>query len=105
MLLYIMGDSNKKQAGGSDTTPLDPIVSVDVNFKEVSEGLDEPGMKTLNEVLLKCRNAIETAHSNAKDAFKYQQEVKHFLGKNTVKKSDKSVDYDKSNLKVNFHAL
>ena len=103
-----MGDSNKKQAGGSDSTqkPLDPImVSVDVNFKEVSEGLDEEGMKTLNEVLSKCRDAIETAHSNAKDAFEYQQEVKHFLGKNTVKKSDKSVDYDKSNLKVNFQAL
>ena len=103
-----MGDSNKKQAGGSDPTqkPLDPIASVNVNFKEVSEGLDEIGMKTLNEVLSNCRNAINTAHSNAKEAFKYQQEVERFLKKNTVNKSDnESVDYDKSNLKVNFKAL
>jgi hypothetical protein len=103
-----MGDSNKKQADGSDPTqkPLDPIASVNVNFKEVQEGLDEIGMKTLNEVLSNCRNAINTAHSNAKEAFKYQQEVERFLKKNTVNKSDnKSVDYDKSNPKVNFKAL
>lgn len=107
MLLYIMGDSNKKQADGSDPTqkPLDPIASVNVNFKEVQEGLDEIGMKTLNEVLSNCRNAINTAHSNAKEAFKYQQEVERFLKKNTVLKQDKSVDYDKSNTKVNFQAL
>ena len=102
-----MGDSNTKQAGGSNTKPLDPIVvSVNVNFKEVSEGLDDAGMKTLNEVLSSCRDAINTAHSNAKEAFKYQAEVKRFLKKNTVLKSDnKSVDYDKSNPKVNFKAL
>ena len=107
MLLYIMGDSNTKQAGDSNTKPLDQIiVSGSVNFKEVQEGLDDAGMNTLNIVLSNCRNAIETAHSNAKEAFKYQQEVERFLEKNTVKKKDnKSVDYEKSNPKVNFKAL
>ena len=80
-----MGDSNTTQAGGSDTTPLTPVASVNVNFKQVSEGLDEAGMKTLYEVLSKCRDAIEMAHSNGKEAFKYQQEVERFLEKNTVK--------------------
>ena len=106
MLLYIMGDSNTTQAGGSDTTPLTPVASVNVNFKQVSEGLDEAGMKTLYEVLSKCRDAIEMAHSNGKEAFKYQIEVERFLKKNTVFESDnKSVDYEKSNPKVNFKAL
>ena len=100
-----MGDSNTKKAGGSDTEPLKLFASVNVSFKEVQEGLNDTGMNALNIVLSNCRDAIETAHSNAKEAFKYQQEVKHFLGKNTVKKSDKSVDYDKSNPKVNFKAL
>jgi len=86
--------------GDSQTTkPLAPINSVEVNFTQ--DELSSDGMKELYDVFSSCRNAIDKAHSNAREAFRHQQEVQRFLTSKTVF-TDKTVDYDKSNPKVNF---
>jgi hypothetical protein len=98
MLLYIMGDSQT-------TKPLNPIKSGVVHFTQ--DELSSGGMKELYDVFSSCRNAIDKAHSNAREAFRHQQEVRRFLTSKTVfTNTDKTtVDYDKSNSKVNLTRL
>ena len=92
MLLYIMGE------------PITLIPSININFNGVGEELSKDNMTALNTVLSSCRNAISMAHSNAREAFRHQQEVQRFLTSNTVltDNNNKTVDYGESNPKVNF---
>jgi hypothetical protein len=90
-------------SGSPEKLPLIP--SVKVNFTQ--DELNSNDMKALNVVLSSCRNAIDMAHSNAREAFKHQQEVQRFLTSKTVftDTDKKTVDYTITNPKVNLTRL
>jgi hypothetical protein len=86
--------------------PLNAVgTSETLTFNPISGNQSHDVMSTIKELLLNCSTAIDKAHSNAAYAHQYNTQVDRFLAKNVVKKTDTTIDYEKSNSKVNFQLV
>jgi len=82
-----------------------PDVSVSTNLNVIQaqskDNLIEKDMDTVTTILVKCGSSIREAHANAKEAYKYQKQVRTFLNRKITWK-DGVIDYAASNGSVNY---